>query len=215
MEDNVFEKQYDITKKSRILKFYETNKTYVFFTLTVLLILLGSITFFLSSAEKKKILISEKYISARISIENGNKDSALKVLKKIILDNDSTYSTLSLFLIMDQNLIIDNKEILALYDHLLENNKFDNSFTNLLIYKKALYSSNFSSEAELLKIIKPLLKNDNLWKPHTLLLLGDYFISNGQSIKAIEFYQEILSTSNLDKNFYQLAKSQLDIISNE
>jgi len=215
MEDNVFEKQYDITKKSRILKFYETNKIFIFSLLIIIVILLGSITYSLSSAEKKRLFISEKYISAKLIIENGNKKEALKELKQIIFTNDPTYSTLSLFLIIDQNLTSNNNEILDLYDHLLENNTFDKSFENLLIYKKALFSSDFLTEAELLKITKPLLKNDTLWKPHTLLLLGDYFISKGENIKAIEFYQEILSTSNLNKDFYQRAKSQLDIIANE
>ena len=37
---------------------------------------------------------------------------------------------------MDQSLISDDQEVLTLFDHLLENNKFDKEFKNLLIYKK-------------------------------------------------------------------------------
>jgi predicted negative regulator of RcsB-dependent stress response len=215
MEDNVFEKQYNVTKKNRILRFYETYKIFIFSFFVIIVILIGSLAYSLSLAEKKKILVSEKYISAKINIENDNKNNALKELKKIIFTNDSTYSTLSFFLIIDQNLTSDYKEISDLYNHLLENNTFEKSVKNLLIYKKTLFSSNFLTEVEILETTKPLLKNDNLWKPHTLLLLGDYFISKGESIKAIEFYQKILSISNLNKDFYQQAQSQLDIIANE
>ena len=215
MEDNVFETQYDVTKKSRLLKFYDSNKIAIFSFLLILLIMLASITYYLSTVEKKKVLLSEDYISAKINISNGNNDVALNMLKKIIFENDPTYSTLSFFLILDLNLISDDKEVLALYDHLLENNKFDKEFKNLLIYKKALFSSDLVAESELLEITKPLLNSDNLWKPHALLLLGDYFLSKGESIKAIEFYQQILSISNLSKDFYQRSKSQLDIIANE
>ena len=102
-----------------------------------------------------------------------------------------------------------------MYDHLLENNKFEKELRNLLIYKKALFDSNFIVESELLETIKPLLNTDTLWKPHALLLLGDYFMSKGENIKAIEFYQQILSINNLRKDLYDQARSQLVIIAHE
>ena len=215
MAENLFEAQYDLTKKSRIKKFYESNKIFIFSFILILIILFGSFSFYLENQERKKILLSENYIQAKIYLENGNKNEALNTLKKVIFANDSTYSTLSFFLILNQNLISDYKEISALYDHILENNKFDNEVRNLLIYKKALFNSNFANESELLETIKPLLNTDTLWKPHALLLLGDYFMSKGENIKAIEFYQQILSINNLHKNLYDQAKSQLVIIAHE
>ena len=215
MAENIFEAQYDLTKKSRIKKFYESNKIFIFSLILILIILFGSLIFYLENQEKKKILLSENYIQAKIYLENGNNNEALNTLKKVIFANDSTYSTLSFFLILNQNLISDYKEISALYDHLLENNNFEKELRNLLIYKKALFYSNFVNESELLETTKPLLNTDTLWKPHALLLLGDYFMSKGENIKAIEFYQQILSMKNLNRDLYDLAKSQLIIIANE
>ncbi len=215
MAENLFEAQYDLTKKSRIKKFYESNKIFIFSFILILIILFGSLSFYLENQERKKILISENYIQAKIYLENGNKNEALNTLKKVIFANDSTYSTLSFFLILNQNLISDYKEISALYDHLLENNNFEKELRNLLIYKKSLFSSNFVSETELLETIKPLLNTDTLWKPHALLLLGDYFMSKGENIKSREFYQQILSMNNLHKDLYDQAKSQLAIINHE
>ena len=215
MSENLFEAQYDLTKKSRIKKFYESNKIFIFSFILILIILFGSFSFYLEKQERKKILLSENYIQAKIYLENGNKNEALNTLKKVIFANDSTYSTLSFFLILNQNLISDYKEISALYDHLLENNNFEKELRNLLIYKKSLFSSNSVSETELLETIKPLLNTDTLWKPHALLLLGDYFMSKGENIKAREFYQQILSMNNLHKDLYDQAKSQLVIINHE
>ena len=215
MAENLFEAQYDLTKKSRIKKFYESNKIFIFSFILILIILFGSFSFYLENQERKKILLSENYIQAKIYLENGNKNEALNTLKKVIFANDSTYSTLSFFLILNQNLISDYKEISALYDHLLENNNFEKELRNLLIYKKSLFSSNFVSETELLETMKPLLNTDTLWKPHALLLLGDYFMSKGENIKAREFYQQILSMNNLHKDLYDQAKSQLVIINHE
>ncbi len=215
MPENLFETQYDVTKKSRIKKFYESNKILIFSSILILIISFGSLSFYLESKESKKILLSENYVQAKFYLENGNKSEALNTLKKVIFANDSTYSTLSFFLILNQNLISDYKEISILYDHLLENNKFEKELRNLLIYKKALFISNSIIESELLETIKPLLNTDTLWKPHALLLLGDYFMSKGENIKAIEFYQQILSINNLHNDLYDQARSQLVIINHE
>ena len=215
MAENLFEAQYDLTKKSKIKKFYESNKIFIFSSILILIIIFGSFIFYLDKQERKKILLSENYIQAKIYLENGNNNEALNTLKKVIFANDSTYSTLSFFLILNQNLISDYKEISALYDHLLENNNFEKELRNLLIYKKSLFSSNSVSETELLETIKPLLNTDTLWKPHALLLLGDYFMSKGENIKSREFYQQILSMNNLHKDLYDQAKSQLVIINHE
>ena len=215
MTENFFEAQYDLTKKSKMKKFYESNKILLFSSIFILIILFGSLSFYLENKEGKKILLSENYIQAKFYLDNGNKSEALNILRKVIFSNDSTYSTLSFFLMLNQNLITDYKEISSLYDHLLENNKFEKELRNLLIYKKALFDSNFIVESELLETIKPLLNTDTLWKPHALLLLGDYFMSKGENIKAIEFYHQILSINNLHKDLYDQTKSQLVIIAHE
>jgi len=215
MTENIFEAQYDLTKKSKFKKFYDSNKNFIFSFVLILIILSGSLVFYLENQERKKILLSESYIQAKIYLENGNNNEALIKLKKVIFANDSTYSTLSFFLILNQNLISEYKEISALYDHLLENNNFENELRNLLIYKKALFTSNSVSETELLETIKPLLSKDTLWKPHALLLLGDYFMAKGENIKATEFYQQVQSMNNLHKDLYDQAKSKLAIINHE
>ena len=78
------------------------------------------------------------------------------------------------------------RELANLFDHLLKNNKFSEHEKNLLIFKKVLIDSNFENESNLLETIRPLLNSENLWKPHALLFLGDYFLSKGEEIKAIE-----------------------------
>ena len=215
MAENVFKAQYDVTKKSKLNKFYESNKILIFSFIFILIILFGSFNFYLESKEKKKILLSENYLQAKIYLENGDRNKAISTLKEVIFANDPTYSTLCLFLIMNQKLITDYKELSDLFDHLLTNNKFSKEVRNLLIYKKALFNSDFFNEAELLESIRPLLDTETLWRPHALLLLGDYFVSKREYIKAIEFYQKIFTINNLHKHLYDHARLQLAIISNE
>ena len=215
MSENLFSAQYDISKKSRLKKFYESNKVSIFLSVFFFLIFVGSFIFYLESQKKEKISLSENYVQAKIYLEDGKKTEATNILKRTVYANDPTYSTLSFFLILNQNLISDYKELSVLFDHLLDNNKFDTEIRNLLIYKKALFNSDFVNESELIEEIKPLLNKDTLWKPHALLLLGDYFVSKGEYLKAKEFYMQILSINNLQKELYEQARSQLALIVND
>ena len=216
MTENIFETQYDITKKSKLRKFYDSNKILIYSSILIVIIFFVSLSLYLGNKEKKRTLLSENYVQAKIYLEDGKKVEAINMLKSVIFADDPTYSPLCFFLILNQDLISDSKEISILFEHLLENNKFDKEIRNLLVYKKALFDSNFVNESELLKGIKPLLNTEEtLWKPHALLLLGDYFMSKGEYLKAREFYLQILSISNLHQGLYHQAKSQLQFIAND
>ena len=108
----------------------------------------------------------------------------------------------------------EQKELLDLFDHVLKNNKFEKEVKNLIIFKKALFQSSFVYEAELLETLKPLMNSESLWKPHALLLLGDYFFSKNEYLKAKEFYKQIISMNNLQKDLYDQAIFQLSQITN-
>ena len=178
MNENLFEAQYDVTKKSRIKRFYESNRTIIFSLIIFSLISIGFTAYYFDSKERKRVELSENYIDAKIYLQNGETDKAINLLKEVIYSNDTTYSTLSLFLILNQNLIKDYDELTILFNHIVENNKFKKELKNLLFFKKALFDSNFVNESELLERLKPIINNDTLWKPHALLLLGDYFLYN-------------------------------------
>ena len=214
MEDNLFEARYDLTKKSKLRRFYESNKILIYVSVFLVLILFGFLSYFLESKEKKRIVLSENYVQSKIYLESGDNKKALDLLKSIILANDATYSTLSLFMILNQNLLDNHNEISDLFDHLLSNNKYEKEIRNLLIYKKALYNSNYMNESELLEETKSLVNKDSIWKPYALLLLGDYFISKKEYRKAKDFYTQNLSINNLQKEIYDQAKYQLKHIAN-
>ena len=215
MNDNLFETQYDVTKKSKFRKLYDANKLLIFSTLFVLIIASISFSFYTVSREKKQILLADNYMVAIFYLQNNERDKGRKILKEIILANNSTYSTLSLFLILDEDLFDDQSEISNLFDHLLANNKFEQEVKNLIIFKKTLFLSNFANELEMVENVKPLINTNTLWKPHALLLLGDYFASKKQYLKAKEFYVQILSLQNLNIELYEQARSQLLLITND
>ena len=215
MNENLFETQYNVTKKSKFRKIYDENKLLIFSTLFVFIMASISFGFYVVSKEKKEIILADNYIEARFYLKNNERDKGRKILEEIIFANNRTYSTLSFFLILNENLIDDQKKISNLFDHLLANNKFEQEVKNLIILKKTLFLSNFASELEIVENLKPLINTNTLWKPHALLLLGDYYVSKKQYLKAKEFYVQVLSLRNLNMELYEQARSQLLLITND
>ena len=215
MSENSFEAKYDITKKNKLLLLYNNNKFLIIFCVLLTIVLTVSFNFYLKKLEKNRILLTEDFIDSKILLQNDNKIEALSKLKKIIYANDSTYSILSFFLILNQNLITDKQELLTLFNHVLKNNKFETELQDLFIYKKLLFFSSSLNESEILKEAMPLINDNSLWKPHALILLGDYYISKNQYLKAKEFYNKIILLENLQRDFYEHAKFQLSFINNE
>ncbi len=209
MENNTPETQISINDKGKVKKFYVSYKNYIISFIVALFFLFAFLSFYADAKIKKRTSLSENFIEAKIDLEKDNIKKALISLKKIVYMNDSTYSTLSFFLILDQNLIKDYTEMSILFDHLLKNNEFKTEMRNLLIYKKAIFNSNFATESALLEEIKPLINKDSIWKSHALLLLGDYFVSKEEYLKAKDFYAQVLNVKNTLQNHYDKASNKL------
>jgi len=214
MNNNLFQTQYDVTKRSKLKIFYEKKKFLILTFLSIVLISIIGISFHLDSKEKKKIILSEKYVKAKIYLQNNEIEKSKIILNELIFSNDSTYSTLALFLIKDKKFSEENKEIVKLFDYVLKNNKFNEEIKNLLIFKKSLLEANFVSEAQLVNTLKPLINSETIWKPHSLSLLGDFFFNKSEFVKAKEFYSQILNIKGLNITIYDHARSQL-ILAND
>ena len=60
-----------------------------------------------------------------------------------------------------------------------------------------LFQTNSENEQELLSSIKPLINSDSIWKPHTLLLVGDYFFSRNEYLKAkAKYLRDVINQKN-------------------
>jgi len=215
MNENLPSGQYDVGKKNKFRKFYDNYKILIFSILSFFLIILASLNIYSYLQKQKKISLSNKYATAQIYIKNQNKIEAFKILNKIIYSDDSTYSTLSLFEMIDEKLESDNGKISKLFVHILENNKFDKEVKNLIILKKAIFETNFSEEQRLLETIKPLINEKTLWKPHALIIAGNYFYSKGENLKAKDFFIQVLDIENINKELLDQAKFKLRLILND
>ena len=197
-----------INFKDKIKVLYNKYKFLIFSLLLILLIILVSSGVYFKLKEKKRVELSNLYVQAKIYLTNEKKSEAKNILIKIINSNDTTYSPLSLFLIINTNLIQKDEELIKLFENILTNNKFETDIRNLIIFKKSLIQSNITNEEKLLESLRPLMNSKTIWKSQALLLLGDYFFSKKEFLKAKENYQKILSLEDAD-HLYEHAKYRL------
>ena len=200
--------------EKNFINFIKSNsKTFSYAAVILFLIITVSSWLFYDS-EKKKIKISEDFIKAKILLKNQKEDEAKIILKEIIEKKNTVYASLSLFLLIDNNLIDNKKVILDYFDNIISNNSYSDEDVNLLKLKKAIYISDINEEKEMLKLLNPIINSDSVWKIQSLMFLGDFYYSIAQFKKAKEYYLILLNedSDNIPK---AEINRKIDFIKNE
>ena len=198
------------TRNEKIKNFFLNNKKKLI-TISVLAILLLILFFgFGEYKTNQKIKISNLYNSTTIEFNDGTKSKSIENLIKIINEKDPTYSLLSLYYLIDNNLINDRNRINNLFDILIEKTPLDKEIKNLVIYKKGLFNADESNESELLNILDPLIKSNSVWKSHALYLMAEFFYSKNEKIKSEEFFNQIINLENSNPDILQETQKRLN-----
>ena len=198
------------TRNEKIKNFFLNNKKkFVSGVIIITICLFGAYSFDKYTKSKKKE-ISDNYNFTIIEYSNNNKVSTVKKLIDIINKKDPTYSPLSLYFIIDNNLISDQKKINELFDILIKQTSLDEEIKNLVIYKKALLNADQSTESELLKILNPLINSESVWKSHALYLMAEYFYAQDQKQKSKEFFNKIISLENSNPDIKSQSERRLN-----
>ena len=160
--------------------------------------------------KKKKLEISNFYNSTIIDYSKSNKLSTIKNLENIIKTKDATYSPLSLYFIIDNDLILEKDKVNNLFDVLIFETRLETEIKNLIIYKKGLYNADSISENELLNILNPLINSESIWKSHALYLMAEYFYSKNEKQKSKEFFQQIINIEYANQDIIKKTKKRLN-----
>ncbi|MDA7923621.1 hypothetical protein N9B15_01300 [Candidatus Pelagibacter sp.] len=184
------------TRNERIRNFFINNKKKLIITVSIILVIIIGYLSFEKSKERTKIKLANQYNLALLDLNPDNKQKTINEMVNVVKSNDATYSPLALYHLLDNNLLENNEEINTLFNELIEKTNLENEIKNLIIYKKALFNSDFASENELLKILNPVINSESIWKSHALYLLAEFFYSKDEKQKAKEFFNQILVLPN-------------------
>jgi len=198
------------TRNEKIKNFFINNKKNLIITILIIIIGLGSYFSLGEVKDRKKIKLANQFNLTIINYKKNIKKKTTSELIDIINQNDPTYSPLALYFLLDNNLIEDNIKTNKLFDELINKTNLEKEIKNLIIYKKALFNSNFVSENDLLIILNPIINSESIWKSHALYLLAEYFYANNEVQKAKEFFNQVLVLQNSNIDIKKESQKRLD-----
>tara|TARA_B100000886_G_scaffold50851_1_gene31273 strand:- start:1064 stop:1708 length:645 start_codon:yes stop_codon:yes gene_type:complete len=197
------------SRNDKIKNFIVNNKIKIVSSIIIILIFIISFYSFDKYKINQKKNISDDFNLATIEYSKNLNDKTINKLIDIINKKDPTYSPLSLYFIIDNELISDKDQINIFFDILINQTPLDNEIKNLVIYKKALYNADESSEGDLLSTLNPLINSKSVWKSHSLYLMAEYFYAKEQKQKAKEFFNKIISSENPNPDIRLKAEKRL------
>ena len=197
-------------RQEKIKNFFGNHKNKIISGIIILIIVVIGVYSYDKYLVNKKKEISDNFNSITIKFKEDNKESTANQLIEIINKKDPTYSPLSLYFIIDNNLVTDQNIINSLFDTLIENTSLDKEIKNLVIYKKALFNADQFKEGDLLSILNPIINSESVWKSHALYLMAEYFYSGNQNQKAKEFFNQIISLENSNPDIRLQAEKRLN-----
>ena len=198
------------TRNEKIKNFFSNNKKKLISLLLIIILFIISYFGYNEFRNKQKTNLSNLYNATIIEYSEKNKDLTTKKLIGIINKKDAAYSPLSLYFIIDNELISDKERINELFDILINKISLDKEIKNLIIYKKALFNADDILEKDLLDILKPIINSESVWKSHALYLIGEYFYSNNEKQKSKEFFNQILTLDNANQDLKIIAQKRLN-----
>ena len=198
------------TRKEKIKNFFLNNKKKILIFLITIVLLIISFFGYGEFKDYQREKVSNLFYSTIIDYNDNNKEKTTDKLKQIIKLKDATYSPLSLYFILDNNLIPNPSEINTLFDTLINKTSLDKEIKNLIIYKKGLYNADQVSENELLEILNPIIKSESVWSSHALYLLAEYFYSKNQKQKSKEFFNQIINLKKPNSDIVVQAQKRLN-----
>ena len=196
------------TRIEKIKNFFSNNYKKLIGSLVSILLLLFSYFGYQEYEKRAKLEIAETYNQITLKEITTKNTIEIEKLVKIIEEKDPIYSALSLYFIIENNLVNDQNEINKFFDLVIKSQK-EKEIKNLIIYKKAIYNADIISENDLLNILNPILKSESVWKSHALLLMADYFEYNNDFIKSKDFLEEIVNSKTVNNEIKIEAERRL------
>ena len=198
------------TRNEKIKNFFIKNKKKIIISISVIILAIFGYFIYEDFNKKSKIKLANRYNIAKVDFISGNKTMVANELVSIVHVKDRTYSPLALYFLIDNNIIEDRNKINELFDIVIDETILEKEIKNLLIYKKALFNSDFESENNLLTILKPIINSNSIWKSHALYLMAEYFYFKNEKQKSKDFFDQIIILENVNSKIKREAQKRLN-----
>ena len=197
-------------RKEKFKNFFVKNSKYLIFSISAIIILILAYFVYVEINSRNQSKLAEEYNYIVNNFNNlQNSEQSTERLIRIVEKKNSTYSPLSLYFILDNDLVTEKNEINKYFDMVIDIGSLEKEIKNLNIYKKAIYNSNFVDEAELVEILRPVTNSDSIWKSHSLFLLAEFFYFKENKAESKKLLNEIINYENSNSEIKLEAQKKL------
>ena len=197
-------------RNEKFKNFFVKNSKYLIFSISAIIILILAYFVYLEINSRNQSKLAEEYNYIVNNFNNlQNSEQSTDRLIRIVEKKNSTYSPLSLYFILDNDLVTEKNEINKYFDMVIDIGSLEKEIKNLNIYKKAIYNSNFVDEAELVEILRPVTNSDSIWKSHSLFLLAEFFYFKENKAESKKLLNEIINYENSNSEIKLEARKKL------
>ena len=197
-------------RNEKFKNFFVKNSKYLIFSISAIIILILAYFVYLEINSRNQSKLAEEYNYIVNNFNNlQNSEQSTERLIRIVEKKNSTYSPLSLYFILDNELVTEKNEINKYFDIVIDIGSLEKEIKNLNIYKKAIYNSNFADEAELVEILRPITNSDSIWKSHSLFLLAEFFYFKENKVESKKLLNEIINYENSNSEIKLEARKKL------
>ena len=197
-------------RKEKFKNFFVKNSKYIILLISTIIILILAYFIYVEIKSRNQTKLAEEYNYIVNNFNNlQNSEQSTERLIRIVEKKNSTYSPLSLYFILDNELVTEKNEINKYFDMVINIGSLEKEIKNLNIYKKAIYNSNFVDEAELVEILRPITNSDSIWKSHSLFLLAEFFYFKENKAESKKLLNEIINYENSNSEIKLEAQKKL------
>lgn len=197
--NQIFNEIEEDLKKDKILNFFKKYKFIIIITISLIFltifIIAGKNILFESRAKKN----TQEYVIILGLINDKKIDEAKKRLEILKDSKINLYKVLAISKLLELSKENKNEQI-SILDYAIKSN-IEKNDKDLFKIKKALLAFDNSQEEQFLNLLNPGDFKNSPWRVLSLELLGDFYLSKGQKIKAKDVYDQALKISDIPEIF--------------
>ncbi len=186
-------------KQDRLLNFFKKYKFIIIIIISLILliifIIVGKNIIFENRAKKN----TQEYVIILNLIKDKKVDEAKKRLEILKDSKINLYKVLAISKLLELSKENKNEQILIL-DYAIKSD-IEKNDKDLFKIKKALLAFDNLDEQQFLNLLNPGDFKNSPWRVLSLEILGDFYLSKGQKIKAKDVYDQALKISDIPEIF--------------
>jgi len=186
-------------KQDKLLNFFKKNKFIIVIIISLILliifIIVGKNIIFENRAKKN----TQEYVIILNLIKDKKVDEAKKRLEILKDSKINLYKVLAISKLLELSKENKNEQI-SILDYAIKSD-IEKNDKDLFKIKKALLAFDNLDEQQFLNLLNPGDFKNSPWRVLSLEILGDFYLSKGQKIKAKDVYDQALKISDIPEIF--------------